>query len=81
LRHPWPNDFVFDVAVLNLVCFGHLTRRANQGHISIIADIVDARTGNGGGLFFSQNDRPGRFQFVEAVSSNFPQFVHRSKTV
>jgi hypothetical protein len=29
LRHPRPNDFVFDVAVLNLVCFGHLTRRAN----------------------------------------------------
>jgi len=51
LRHPWPNDFVFDVAVLNLVCFGHLTRRANQGHIGIIADIVDARAGNGGGLF------------------------------
>jgi hypothetical protein len=39
LRHPWPNDF--DVAVLNLVCFGYLTRRANQGHIGIIADIVE----------------------------------------
>jgi hypothetical protein len=33
--------FHFDVAVLNLVCFGHLTRRANQGHIGIIADIVE----------------------------------------
>jgi hypothetical protein len=43
LRHPWPNDFVFDVAVLNLVCFGHLTRRANQGHIGIIANFADAR--------------------------------------
>jgi hypothetical protein len=41
LRHPRPNDFVFDVAVLNLVCFGHLTRRANQAHIGIIADIVE----------------------------------------
>jgi hypothetical protein len=41
LRHPRPNDSVFDVAVLNLVCFGHLTRRANQGHIGIIADIVE----------------------------------------
>jgi hypothetical protein len=33
--------FRFDVAVLNLVCFGHLTRRANQGHTDIIADIVE----------------------------------------
>jgi hypothetical protein len=42
LRHPRPNDFVFDVAVLNLVCFGHLTRRANQGHIGIIAGIAES---------------------------------------
>jgi len=27
--------------MLNLVCFGHLTRRANQGHIGIIADIIE----------------------------------------
>jgi hypothetical protein len=57
LRYQWPNDFVFDVAVLNLVCFGHLTRRANQGHSGIIADIVDARAGNGGGLFISQDNQ------------------------
>jgi hypothetical protein len=81
LRHPWPNDFVFDVAVLNLVCLGHLTRRANQGHIGIIANFVDARAGNGRGFFISQYNRPGRFQFIETVSSNFPQFVDHSKTV
>jgi len=33
--------FRFDVAVLKLGCFGHLTRRANQGHIGIIVDIVE----------------------------------------
>jgi hypothetical protein len=73
--------FCFDVAVLNLVCFGHLTRRANQGHIGIIADIVEARAGNGGGLFRFDIVSSGRFQYVETVSSNFPQFVDRSKTV
>jgi hypothetical protein len=26
----------------NLVCFGHLTRRANQGHIGNIADVEPA---------------------------------------
>jgi hypothetical protein len=33
------------------------------------------------GFFVSQYDRPKRFQFVETVSSNFPQFVDRLKTV
>jgi hypothetical protein len=81
LRYQWPNDFVFDAAVLNLVCFGHLTRRANQGHIGIIADFVKPAPENGGGLFISQDNRPGRFQFIETVSSNFLQFVDHSKTV
>jgi hypothetical protein len=64
LRHPRPNDFVFDVAVLNLVCFGHLTRRANQGHIGIIADIVEPAPETAAGFFISTLS-PGRFQFVE----------------
>jgi hypothetical protein len=74
-RHPQPNDFVFDVAVLNLVCFGHLTRRANQGHIGIIADIIEPAPETAAGFFISQDNRPRPFQFVETVSSNFPQFV------
>jgi hypothetical protein len=80
LRHPRPNDFVFDVAVLNLVCFGHLTRRANQAHIGMIADIVEPAPETAAGFSVS-NCRPGRFQFVETVSSNFLQFVDRSETV
>ena len=73
--------FCFDVAVLNLVCFGHLTRRANQGHIGIIADIVEPAPETAAGFFISHDNRPKRFQFVETVSSNFLQFVDRSKTV
>jgi hypothetical protein len=52
LRHPRPNDFVFDVAVLNLVCFGHLTRRANQGHIGIVADIIEPAPETAAGFSF-----------------------------
>jgi hypothetical protein len=69
LRHPRPNDFVFDVAVLNLVCFGHLTRRANQAHIAIIAGIAEARAGNGGGLF--------RFEIVGQVGFNLSKPFRR----
>jgi hypothetical protein len=52
LRHPRPNDFVFDVAVLNLVCFGHLTRRANQGHIGTVADIIEPAPETAAGFSF-----------------------------
>jgi hypothetical protein len=52
LRHPRPNDFVFDVAVLNLVCIGHLTRRANQGHIGIVADIIEPAPETAAGFSF-----------------------------
>jgi hypothetical protein len=58
-----------------------LTRRANQGHTDIIADIVEPAPETARGLFVSQNNRPERFQFVETVSSNFLQFVDRSKTI
>jgi len=33
------------------------------------------------GFYISQNNRPRPFQFVETVSSNFLQFVDRSKTI
>jgi len=61
LRHPRPNDFTFDVAVLNLVCFGLLTRRANQAHIDTVASIVEPAPGNGGGLFRFDIVRYGGF--------------------
>jgi hypothetical protein len=67
--------------VLNLVCFGHLTRRANQGHIGIIAGIAESPRRKRRRAFPFRNCRPGRFQFVETVSSNFPKFVDRSETV
>ncbi|MBT1513085.1 hypothetical protein KIP88_21570 [Bradyrhizobium sp. SRL28] len=78
--------FRFDVAVLNLVCFGHLTRRANQGHIGIIADIIEPAPETAAGFSFRRQSpvtrqSPERFQFVETVSSNFLQFVDCLKTV
>jgi hypothetical protein len=81
LRHPRPNDFAFDVAVLNPVCFGLLTRRANQVHIDTVASIVEPAPETAAGFFRFGHCPPGRFQFVETVSSNFPQFVDRSKTI
>jgi hypothetical protein len=61
LRYQWPNDFVFDVAVLNLVCFGHLTRRANQGHIGIVADIVEPAPETAAGFSFHKTIGQGGF--------------------
>jgi len=61
LRHPRPNDFAFDVAVLNLVCFGPLTRRANQVHIDTVASIVEPAPENGSGLFHFDIVRHGGF--------------------
>jgi hypothetical protein len=71
LRHPWPNDFVFDVAVLNLVCFGHLTRRANQGHIGNIADIIEPAPETAAGFSF-------RKTITRAVSIYRNRFVELS---
>jgi len=61
VRQPRLNDFVFDVAVLNLVCFGHLTRRANQGHIGIIADIVEPAPETAAGFSFHKTIGQGGF--------------------
>jgi hypothetical protein len=61
LRCQWPNDFVFDAAVLNLICFGHLTRRANQGHIGIIADFVKLAPETAAGFSFHKIIGQGGF--------------------
>jgi hypothetical protein len=61
LRYLWPNDLVFDVAVLNLFCLGHLTRRANQGHIGIIAGIVEPAPETAAGFYISQDNHQGGF--------------------
>jgi hypothetical protein len=57
-----------------------LTRRANQGQNDIIAEIETPAPGNRQRVFRSmQDNRSGKFQFVEFVSLHFPQFVDGSK--
>jgi hypothetical protein len=57
-----------------------LTRRANQGHIDIIADIVEPAPENRQRAFQWRRRYPQRqFQVIEPVSSHFPQFVNGSK--
>jgi hypothetical protein len=52
--------------------FLRLTRRANQGHITIIAVIVSPRRETGSGFFCSRRYNPQRqFQMIEAVSLHF----------
>jgi hypothetical protein len=59
-----------------------LTRRANQGHIGIITDIVSpAPQFRQRAFHFAKDDRPKQFQFVETVLSNSRQFVDGSKMV
>jgi hypothetical protein len=72
--------FCYDGAVLNSGGFGHLTRGANQGHIDIIANIIEPAPETAAGFFMSKTITR-RFQFIETVSPNFPQLVGRSKTV
>jgi hypothetical protein len=47
------NDFAFDVAVLNLVCFVLLTRRANQVHIDTVASLVEPAPETAAGFFIA----------------------------
>jgi hypothetical protein len=47
--------------VLNLFWFGHLTRRANQGHIGIIVDIVEPAPETATGFYISQGNHQGGF--------------------
>jgi len=57
-----------------------LTRRANQGYVDIIAEIVTPAPGNRPRVFRSvQDDRSEKFQFVELISLHFLQFVDISK--
>jgi len=58
-----------------------LTRRANQGHIGIIADIVKPAPENRPRVFPFSQDRPKQFQLVEIVSSHFMQFADGSKMI
>jgi hypothetical protein len=70
---------LFDGAVLNSVCFGHLTRRANQGHIGIIADIVEPAPETAG--FYMSQDGPQDGFNLSKPFRRIPQSVGRSKTV
>ena len=55
-----------------------MTRRANQGHINIIADIVAPAPGNRQRAFHWRRRNPQRqFQIVEPVSLDFRSFVYR----
>jgi hypothetical protein len=56
--------------------FWRLTRRANQGHIDIIADIVAPAPGNRERALHWRRRYPQRqFQMLEPVSLHFPQFI------
>jgi len=48
-----------------------LTRRANQGHIGIIADIVEPAPENGGGLFRFEIVGQGGFNLSKAFRRIF----------
>jgi hypothetical protein len=59
-----------------------LTRRANQGHIDIIAEIVTPAPGNRQRFFlFTPDDWLKKFQSVKAVALHFLQFVDGSKII
>ncbi len=68
---------------LTLVCrtdFLRLTCRANQGHITIIADIVRPAPENRQRAFCLRRCNPQRqFQMIEPVSLHFPQFIDGPK--
>jgi len=52
--------------------FWRLTRRANQGHVTIIADIVKLAPLNRLWAFsFAAMLSAGKFQIIEPVSSHF----------
>jgi hypothetical protein len=62
---------------LNLVCFGHLTRRANQGHIGIIADIVQPAPETAAGFSFHTTIGQSRCN----LSKPFRRIVCNSLTI
>jgi hypothetical protein len=74
---PTPNKFVRFSTRLEQNCFLHLTRRANQGHIDIIANIVQPAPGNRQRVFhFVRSYRQRQFQVVEVVSLHFLLLVY-----
>jgi len=59
-----------------------LTRRANQGYVDIIAEIVTPAPGNRQRVFCSVRDhRSEKFQFVELISLHFMQIFGLSEIV
>ncbi|MGH6713201.1 MAG: hypothetical protein ACREEK_30120 [Bradyrhizobium sp.] len=67
---------------MHRTCFLRLTRRANQGHIIIIADIVKLAPVNRPWAFsLAAMLSAGKFQTIEPVSSHFLQFVDGPKTI
>jgi hypothetical protein len=71
--------FCFDGAVLNLVCFGHLTRGANQGHIGIIANIVKPAPETAAGFSVSQDEHRGGFNLSKPSPQIFRNWVAARK--
>jgi hypothetical protein len=62
--------------------FLRLTRRANQGHIDIIAAIVVPAPANRQRAFhWRRRNLQGQFQIIEPVSSHFPQFIDARKRI
>jgi hypothetical protein len=65
--------------VLNAVCFGHLTRGANQGHIVIIANIVEPAPETAAGFFMSQDDHQGGFNLSKPFRRTFRDWLAARK--
>jgi hypothetical protein len=77
-----PNAQAFHVMSMLPADFLRLTRRANQGHIDIIADIVKPAPGNRQRAFHCARRYPQRqFQIIEPVSLHFQQFIDRRKRI
>jgi hypothetical protein len=65
--------------VLNAACFGHLTRGANQGHIDIIANIVEPAPETAAGFFMSQDDHKGGFNLSKPFRRIFRNWLATRK--
>ena len=65
--------------MLNLVCFGHLTRGANQGHIGIVANIVKPAPETAAGFSVSQDNHRGGFNLSEPFRRIFCDWVAARK--
>jgi hypothetical protein len=62
--------------------FVRLTRRANQRHIIIIADIVRPAPGNRQRVFCLRRCNSQRqFQMIESILLHFPQFIDGGRRI